>query len=320
MKTSIAVIGQGFVGGSLSQVMAEKGFTVYSYDKAGKYAKGTSCPVYNTRPTSIQDLVSSIERYESISKTFSGIYFCAIPTPMNLNDGSCDTSIVEGVLDELATIPGNRIAVIKSTVPPGSTEKWNKKYEGTGLTCVHSPEFLREVSALADTRNQDRIILGGPKKSVQKVKQLMIQAFPDVPIVQTSSSNSELIKLTINAYLSLKVSFANEIFQLVEALAKTGLDIDYDRIIECVKLDKRIGNSHWQVPGPAPADDGSGKLLRGYGGHCLVKDNNSMISLCKSLNVKPTVMEAGFQKNLEVRPEKDWLSLIGRAVSYKKNG
>ena len=317
MKTSIAVIGQGFVGGSLSQVMAEKGFTVYSYDKAGKYAKGTSCPVYNTRPTSIQDLVSSIERYESISKTFSGIYFCANPTPMNLNDGSCDTSIVEGVLDELATIPGNRIAVIKSTVPPGSTEKWNKKYEGTGLSITMSPEFLTEANALNDQRNQDRIIIGGPKKSVKKVKELMSQAFPNVPIIQTSSSNAEMSKYIINTFLATKISFSNEIYQIVQALSESGLDIDYDRIIECAKLDKRLGLTHWQVPSFERNDEGN--QLYGYSLSCFPKDINCLIALAKKHNVKPTVLEAGWFKNLEVRPSRDWEALLGRAVSVKKD-
>lgn len=315
-KTSLAVIGQGFVGGSITTVMSERSFTVYAYDKAGKYATGASSPHHdNSTPTDIKDLVQSIEMNGDLNKSFSGIYVVAVPTPMNLDDGSCDTSIIEGVLDELASIPRDRIALIKSTVPPGSTEKWNKKYEGTGLTICHSPEFLREATALEDQRNQDRIIIGGPKKSVKKVKQLFSQAFPDVPIVQTSSSNSEFSKYLINTFLGTKISFANEVYQLVNALAKTGLDIDYDRIIECAKLDKRLGSSHWQVP--SFETDENGNPLYGYSLSCIPKDTNCIIALSKSLGVKPTVLEASWSKNLEVRPGKDWELLTGRAVSDK---
>lgn len=143
----------------------------------------------------------------------------------------------------------------------------------------------------------------------------MSQAFPDVPIVQTSSTNAELSKYVINTFLATKVSYFNEIYELVEALAKTGLDVDYDRTIECAKLDKRLGNSHFQVPGPMPADDNSGRFLKGYGGSCLCKDMNSLAFLAKSLGVNTIMLDAGWNKNLYCRPEKDWINLVGRAVS-----
>lgn len=303
MNKTIAVIGQGFVGGSLSTVFSEKGFNVIAYDKAGKIANGVS----EHRPSSIKDLVDISES----QKDFSGIYFVCLPTPM-FEDGSADLSIVNEVLDQLAEIPGKRIAVVKSTVPPGSTESWNKKYENSELRAVFNPEFLTERTALEDMRNQDRIILGGPRPWINQVKQIFRIAFSNVPIVKTSSTTAEMIKYLTNNFLTVKVAFANEMAQICEALNASGLNVDYDKVVEYASYDERVGKSHWNVPGP----DG----YRGYGGHCFPKDINAMISVAKKNGVDPKILIAAWEKNLEVRqPEhRDWEKMSGRAVSKKR--
>jgi UDPglucose 6-dehydrogenase len=134
-------------------------------------------------------------------------------------------------------------------------------------------------------------------------------AFPKVPIIKTSSTTAEMVKYVTNNFLTVKVAFANEMAQICEALDKKGLDIDYDKVIEYAKYDTRLGESHWAVPGP----DGS----RGFSGSCFPKDINGMIAVAKSLDVKPNVLEAAWEKNLEVRPERDWEKLVGRAVVKK---
>lgn len=309
-KNSIAVIGQGFVGGSLTTVFSEHGFNVYAYDKSGKYVKG-SLPCRRSAnaeyPHSIAELIKNNEGENT--PEFSNVYFVCVPTPM-YEDGSADLSIVESVLDELSAQPGERIAVIKSTVPPGSTEKWNKKYEPAGLHIVFNPEFLTEANALDDMRNQNRIILGGPRPWINDVKQIFQTAFPKIPLIKTSSTTAEMVKYVTNCFLATKVSFANEIFQICETLNGTGLDIDYDKVVEYAKYDSRLGTSHWSVPGP----DGN----KGYGGHCFPKDINAMISVAKENGIDPKVMKAAWEKNLEVRSERDWQNQIGRAVSRRK--
>ena len=313
MKKSIAVIGQGFVGGSLTTVFAERGFDVYAYDKAGKYAKG-SLPSHGDPvagyPGSITELIHDNE--EGGTPGFSRVYFVCLPTPM-YEDGSADLSIVAGALTELSSIPGERIAVVKSTVPPGSVEAWNKKFAETGLRVVFNPEFLTEATALDDMRNQNRIILGGPRPWINEVKQVFQAAFPKIPVIKTSSSNAEMIKYLTNNFLAIKLAFANEMLQICEALDKNGLNIDYDKVIEYAKYDSRLGASHWSVPGP----DGS----RGFGGHCFPKDLNALRALSESLGVKPTMLKAAWEKNLEVRPpaERNWEQMVGRAVSKKKD-
>lgn len=319
MKKSIAVIGQGFVGGSLTTVFSERGFTVFTYDKAGKHKTAPGgVPlgnVYNNSLTnnhvqqpkeSVGLLVSLLEGEEDLN--FSKVYFVCLPTPM-YEDGSADLSIVEGVLQELADAPGERIAVVKSTIPPGSTENWNKKFSSQGLHVIFNPEFLTEANALDDMRNQNRIILGGPRPWINEVKQIFQAAFPQVPIVKTSSTTAEMVKYMTNNFLTVKVAFANEMAQICEALDNSGLNVDYDKVVEYAKYDKRLGDSHWSVPGP----DGN----RGFGGHCFPKDVNAMIQVSKDLGVDAKVMKASWEKNLEVRQDRDWEKMSGRAVSKK---
>lgn len=339
-KTSIAVFGNGFVGGSMTTVMSERGFDVYAYDKGGKYVDAAksvrphnpwrknhdpkligSAGPYRPKsqeeldrdslwPTSEKEFIQGCEKVEN----FSGIYFMCLPTPMNMTDGSADLSIVEGVLDELANVPGEkeRIAVIKSTVTPGSTEKWNKKYKGTKLSICFSPEFLTEANALDDMRNQDRIVIGGPRPYINKVKQLFGKAFPKVPIIKTNSTTAEMVKYFTNVQLATRVVLSCELSQICDALDKSGMDVDYDKVVEYARYDKRLGDSHMNVPG----NDG----VPGSRGHCFPKDLRALTHLAKALDVNPKVLEAVWSKNLDVVPEehRDWERMIGRAVSNKK--
>jgi UDPglucose 6-dehydrogenase len=315
---SIAVIGQGFVGGSLTTVFTERGFDVYAYDKSGRYAKG-ALPSHGDfaagYPSSIKELV--LDNEGGGTPGFSNVYFVCLPTPM-FEDGSADLSIVESVLEELAAIPGERIAVVKSTVPPGSTEAWNEKFGSRGLHVVFNPEFLTEANALEDMRNQNRIILGGPRPWINKVKQVFQAAFPKVPIIKTSSTTAEMVKYVTNCMLAVKVSFANEIAQICEALDREGRNIDYDKVVEYAKVDSRLGDTHWSVPGPVPTHDG--RYVRGFGGHCFPKDINALMSVARQHGIDPKVMQATWDKNLEVRApdDRDWEKQIGRAVSKRK--
>jgi nucleotide sugar dehydrogenase len=283
---SVAVIGQGFVGGTLATVLMERGCPVFVTDKAMKCAPGAQ---YR----------SSAERLAQDAD----IIFVCVPTPMRA-DGAADTSIVEGVLDELAAVPGERIAVVRSTVPPGSTEAWNKKY-GDSLHVVFNPEFLTEANALDDMRNQKRIILGGQRPWINKVRLFYRQAFPTVPIVKTSSTMAEMVKYFTNVQLAARVVLSCELWQVCEAL---GESVDYDKVVEYAKLDPRLGGSHMDVPG----NDG----VPGARGHCFPKDLRALTAVAKSLGVSPTVMEALWAKNLEVIPEgeRDWERMKGRAV------
>jgi UDPglucose 6-dehydrogenase len=219
--------------------------------------------------------------------------------------GECDLGILASALNEIADCvkalnKDGYIVVIKSTIPPRTTETLNSIYQT--LDIVFNPEFLTEANAIEDYKNQNRIIVGGERPGSTRVKALFAKAFPKVPIIKTSSTIAETIKYVTNTFLAMKVSYANEIFQLCQAL-----NVDYDKVIEYARYDDRLGNSHWSVPGP----DGD----FGFGGHCFPKDIAALQFVAKNLNVDTTMLSATINKNNLVRTDLDWTKQIGRAVS-----
>jgi len=225
------------------------------------------------------------------------IVFVCLPTPMG-SDGSCVTNIVEETLDKLNNSKTS-IAIIKSTVTPQSTESWNKKFNN--LTIVFNPEFLTEANAVKDYENQSRIILGGPRKGTTPLKPIFTKIFPKAKIIKTNSTYAETIKYVTNCFLATKVSFANEIYQICDKL-----NVDYDKVIEYATFDDRLGYSHWSVPGP----DGD----FGYGGHCFPKDVKALIKVAENLEIDPKILIATNSKNNDVRNNRDWEKMKGRAI------
>ena len=126
--------------------------------------------------------------------------------------------------------------------------------------------------------------------------------FPKAHIIKTDSTHAEMVKYLTNTFLSVKVSFANEIYQLCE-----GLNIDYDKVVEYATYDNRLGDSHWSVPG----HDGD----YGFGGHCFPKDLSAIIHLTKELGTLNNVLQATQDTNNEVREDRDWEKMKGRAVA-----
>ena len=279
---TIGIVGQGFVGTAV-RIGFEKRVDVETYDKYSK--EKSTCD-------SLEELVDKVK-----------ILFICLPTPMN-HDGTCDLSIIKDTISKIDELGSNQhIAVIKSTVLPGTTQLLNK--ECSNIQVIFNPEFLTEANYIEDFKNQTRIILGGPRPGTTIIKTLYKKVFRDIPIIKTGSSTAEFVKYFSNCFLAAKVSFANEFKQVCDEL-----NVDFDKVVEYSLYDKRIGNTHFSVPGP------DGKL--GFGGSCFPKDLNAFINLARRLNVDPIVLSSVWEKNLELRPEKDWEKLLGRAVNFAK--
>ena len=275
-RITIGIVGQGFVGTAVNEGLA-KFHNIETFD----IAKDSTCD-------SLEELVEKCQY----------IFIC-VPTPMN-DDGSCHTGMVEDVIKDIDIMTiKKKILIVKSTIPPGTTEGWNKQYDNVDI--VFNPEFLTEANSIEDFKNQNRIIVGGPRPAATKVARIFKKAFPKVPIIKTGSTYAEMVKYVTNSFLAMKVSFANEIYETCE-----GLGIDYDKVIEYAQRDERLGYSHWMVPGP----DGD----FGYGGHCFPKDVQAFIKIACANNVHPLMLLATHAKNLEVRRNRDWEEQKGRAV------
>ena len=249
------------------------------------------------------DLVPNLSSCNSIEKLISkvDIVFICVPTPMN-EDGSCNIDIIKSIIKEIATCnnSNNKIIVIKSTVPPGTTSSLSDQYPN--LDIFFNPEFLTEANFIEDFKNQDRIILGGSKKSISILKELYNKVFSNATIIETESTIAEMVKYLANTFLATKVSFANEMKMICDKL-----NIDYNKVKEYAIYDDRLGQSHWSVPGP------DGKL--GFGGSCFPKDINALIKTASELSLDTKILKSVWDTNLNVRPEKDWEKLKGRAIS-----
>ena len=193
-----------------------------------------------------------------------------------------------------------RIVAIKSTIPPGTTNRLNK--ECKNISVIFNPEFLTEANFIDDFKNQNRIIIGGERPSTTKLRQVYSLVFPNAKIVKTGSKTAEMVKYMTNTFLATKVSFANEMKMICD-----GLDIDYDKVVEYSTYDERLGKSHWAVPGP------DGKL--GFGGSCFPKDINALLDLANKFEIDVFTLDGAWETNLQVRPEQDWKKLRGRAVT-----
>ena len=277
---NVGIVGQGFVGTAVKEGLKDY-HNVLAYD----------IDPSKSMTVSLEQVVNHSE-----------ILFVCLPTPMRPS-GECDIRILQDAMfsiDNIAALASGKkkIVVVKSTVPPGTTDSLNDSCQN--IKVVFSPEFLTEANSFEDFKNQTRIIIGGD--GAKKVKQMFRKPFPNIPIVITRANTAEMVKYFINCFLSTKVTFANQMYDLCEASG-----IDYDKVCEYALLDQRIGGSHLAVPGP----DGD----RGYGGHCFPKDMSAMIYFGKLFDVSFDLFSQVVKSNSTYRKNKDWLDMKGRAVS-----
>ncbi len=296
----IGVIGQGFVGTAVREKFREL-FPVMAYDK------------YNEDLSKTYDSKKSLDHVNTLSDLVDNCdyLFSCVPTPM-YEDGECDTRIVESVIMDLhhECIKKEKTVTVvcKSTMTPGTTERLNEISKFVEV--LFSPEFLTEANAVEDFKNQNRIILGLPKSRTHNpnTRSLIIstfqKAFPNANVLTIDATEAEMVKYMTNLFLATKVSFFNDMYSYCQKIGA-----NYNVISEVTLLDKRIGNSHYQVPGP----DGD----RGFGGHCFPKDLSAILFIADKLNINMPTLQGVNSTNELVRKNKDWKEMEGRAVSKR---
>lgn len=210
--------------------------------------------------------------------------FVCVPTPARTS-GACDTSVVEDVVRWIQS----EFIVLRSTVPPGTTDRLAREYE---KRIVFQPEYGPGETPdhpYADVRHIPWMILGGPRSWTVPVCDLYKQvANSGLVIQQTDATTAELAKYMENAFLAMKVAFCNEFYDLAGAAG-----VDYNELRELWLLDPRIGRSHtWVHP-----DD------RGFGGKCLPKDLSALLAAAGELDVPAVLLRAVAESNARLRPD-----------------
>lgn len=269
---NIAVAGLGYVGLSLSVLLARRNHVVavdVVPEKVHMINEGRS-------PISDKEIESQLAENDlDLRATTDGFSayseadFVIIATPTNYDEtiNSFDTSSVDEVVELALAANPHIVVVVKSTVPVGYTKEIAKRYPEARV--LFSPEFLREGRALYDNLHPSRIIVGAVEdadyqahKAAETFAQLLSESAEDEnpPVLIMGSTEAEAVKLFANTYLATRVSFFNELDSYAEVR-----DLDSKKIIEGVVHDPRIGD-HYCNPS------------FGYGGYCLPKDTKQLLA------------------------------------------
>jgi UDPglucose 6-dehydrogenase len=306
---TLTILGAGYVGLTTAALLAHAGYTVYAVEPNQKrldiIKEGRSFFFETGLDTIIKSAVDNGRLIPTTSYAdsirISSVVISCVGTPDNPN-GSSNLTYVFDAAKEAAhhMIPGT-IYVQKSTVPVGTGKIIEDLFNslGTSIDYVSNPEFLREGTAIADTLFFDRVVAGGNNPTaVMRILDIYRElglhrddiarlagtktTTQNGSYISTSLNSAELIKITANAFLALKISFANTIARLSDQV-----DADIVEVMDAVGADHRIGQAFLSAG-------------RGYGGGCFPKDVDSLILSGSEYGVDMSIMKAAQNINISM--------------------
>ncbi len=281
----VGVIGAGYVGLIQAVGLAHLGNQVVlaerDPDKVSQIASGRS-PIFEPGLT---ELLESVIADGSLQVTTSNVgavggaevVFLALPTPQAA-DGQADLSAVFSVVDEVASsLAQGCLVVTKSTVPVGTNVEIGER---TGRVVASNPEFLQEGRGVRGFMNPDRIVIGvNDPRDAERLS--ILYAAIDAPTVLTDLASAELTKYAANGYLAARVTYANSIANVCEAVGADVADV-----LAGMGYDKRIGSTFLD-PGP------------GFGGSCFPKDMRALTRIAADAGYEFSLMAAVIAANTE---------------------
>lgn len=279
----LGVMGVGYVGLITAVCFADKGYDVYVHDIAKEKIatlQSGGLPIFEEGLSQLFALNKHRLHFiheASFIAVECDILFICVGTPQD-DTGKANLTYVREVVELIGReSQSDKIIIIKSTVPPGTTEKMeqlaNKKASpSVEIRFVHNPEFLRQGKAVYDFMNPERIVIGSSHVSAIKVVKELYKSW-DVSVIETDCKSAELLKYTANSFLAMKISFINMISQLSDQLKTNIDDIAYG-----IGLDQRIG----------------GEFLKagiGFGGSCFPKDLNAINHVASEVGIRLPLIE-----------------------------
>lgn len=309
--TTITIVGAGYVGLSTAALLANAGYRVFLVDINQERLKTIAQGRSFFYEEGIDELIKAAVTNKTLIPTDSysesvpgsSVVFSCVGTPDN-TDGSSNLSYVFEAAKQIAQeVSGQTVFVQKSTVPVGTGQKVQKIFaeKKAKVDYVSNPEFLREGTAISDALWFDRVVCGGSdKKAVETVFDLYKaiesqrdniaklanisapKVIPEGSYVSTTLESAELIKVTANAFLAMKISFANSIAQLAD-----NVGADVVEVMDAVGEDRRIGRAFLNAG-------------RGYGGGCFPKDVSGLIASIHEHGANPELFDAVQDVNISM--------------------
>ena len=305
-RHTVAVIGAGYVGLPTAATLAHFGHTVVLAERDPTRLAALRAGRMPIVEVGLDDLVAGGVAAGRLSFTDSavdavrgaGFVFLCVPTPQSA-DGSADLSYVEAAAKEIAAhLEPGAVVVNKSTVPVGSATMVEQVIGRPDIGVVSNPEFLREGTAVLDSLNPDRIVVGADDpQAAAKVGELFSST--QAPLIVTDATTSETIKYASNAFLATKLSFVNALAGLCEEVGADARDV-----LLGLGYDKRIGFEFLR-PGP------------GWGGSCLPKDTRALLHIAREAGYDFSLLAGAIASNDEqlarvVAKVEDGLWRLGR--------
>lgn len=311
----VAVVGTGYVGLVTGVSLSDIGHDVTCIDidetKVESMKLGVS-PIHEPGLDELMTKNIQAGRLQFTTNHKEGfankdVAYIAVGTPEKA-DGTADLRFIEAVAKDIAqNVTGDIVVVTKSTVPVGTNDYIKEliaKHLVGGFTVhvVSNPEFLREGSAVYDTFNGDRIVIGADNEEAAALIEEINAPF-GVPVFKTDIRSAEMIKYASNAFLATKITYINEISNLCERL-----DADILDVAKGMGLDDRIGK-HFLRPGI------------GYGGSCFPKDTSALVKIAKAVDYDFNLLQSVINTNkrqqtsLIDKAEKRFGSLDGKRIA-----
>lgn len=281
MNSKIAVIGYGYVGKAFARMFDDQ---VDRFPKTAIYDPYVDDEAINSggpnQYAATQDDVNKCD-----------MAVICVPTPTNAETGECDTSIVEEVFSWLK-VP---LVLIKSTIIPGTTDKLSAAYPDKKI--VFSPEYVGEgryfvtqrMDFQTDMKKCPFMICGGQKEHCGEVFDALVPLLgPEKSYYQCAAIEAEVIKYMENTYFGVKITFAQEMYNVCKALGA-----DWYKVWQGWALDPRVDIMHTAIFPKA----------RGFSGKCLPKDLNALVAHSIDKGYYPDMLVAMLKSNAKIRPD-----------------
>lgn len=320
-KIQIGVIGVGRLGICFALLLEKAGYNIVASDIDKDYVDQLNKKQINTHEPSVCEMLKNsvnINFTTSNKEVFeqSKFIYVMVATPSR-SDGSYDISAIEQIVDDIQNYDfdcKDKTLVIGCTVNPGDCNIIQQKLSLFGINVLYNPEFIAQGSIIDDLQNSDLVLIGGTN---QVIIDEYVKLYSDIQtnkpnICVMSLTAAEIVKISINSFLTFKISFANMIGQ---ALTLNDLDQDIEPALSAIGNDSRIGTKYL-------------KYGFGYGGPCLPRDNRSLSHYFKKIGLNFDVGNVVDKFNQNhvifltenlIKKNKNNLPFFIESITYKKN-